>query len=155
MYKKILLGMDGSDDAKRAAKKVLELQQPGVTKVVAFHSADHHMIPIRISLATPLGGTYAIPAADYSRIRQEYREAGTRLLNATDKMFKDANIEIETRLIESEDPDQYIERITKEENFDLVVLGCKGHHSKLEEVFIGTVAENALNKAACDVLLVR
>ena len=155
MYKKILLGMDQSENAERAAKTVLGLQQPGVTKIVAFHSIGHHMIPARISLATPIGGSYALPAVDYSRIRDDYREAGRKILSETEQMFKGANVEIETRLIENFNPEEYIETATKEENFDLVVLGCKGQHSKLEEIFAGSIAEKAKNNAACDVLLVR
>lgn len=155
MYKKILLGMDKSEDASRAAKRVLDLQEPGKTKIVAFHSIGHRMIPSRITLATPIGGSYSIPPADYSRIRADYVETGKKILSETEKIFKDSDIQIETRLIQSEEPQDYIERITKEEDFDLVVLGCRGQHSKLSEAFLGTVAESAKNKASCDVLLVR
>ncbi len=147
--------MDWSEDAKRAANRVLELQKPGETKIVAFHSIAHRMIPLSIESGVPFGKTYHIPMADYNRIENDYREAGNKLLNETKSFFKNSNVEIETRLIESQEPEDYIRQITNEENFDLVVLGCKGHHSKFEEVFIGSVSEHVINNAACDVLLVR
>lgn len=45
--------------------------------------------------------------------------------------------------------------MVEEENFDLVVLGDQGQHSKLERIFLGTVAEGIVNNAQCDVLIVR
>jgi nucleotide-binding universal stress UspA family protein len=145
--------MDDSLDAKRAAKRVLELQKPGITKIVAFHSVEHHMIPTVIPLS--YGSTYSIPADQISEIREKYRKKGDEILKKTKKMFEKANIEIDTRLIFDEDPEDYIERIVEEENFDLVALGCKGDHSKVKEVFMGSVAQKVLNNADCDVLAVR
>ncbi|MBD3342040.1 MAG: hypothetical protein GF353_23270 [Candidatus Lokiarchaeota archaeon] len=115
------------------------------------------MLPKVLPLATPLpgGGSYNIPASDYTRIRREYREAGQKLLDATEEMFKNANLTIETRLIEEDDPEDYIIRIADEENFDLVMLGYKGEHSKVKQVLMGSVAEKVLNEASCDVLVVR
>jgi nucleotide-binding universal stress UspA family protein len=145
--------MDASEDAKRAAKRVLELQEPGITKVVAFHSVEHHMLPPMISLS--YGNSYSIPGAQLSKIREEYRKKGDEILKATEKMFKEANIEIDTRLIFDEAPEDYINHIVDEENFDLVAMGVKGDHSKLEEVFMGSVAQKVLNDVDCDVLAVR
>lgn len=145
--------MDSSNDAKRAAKRVLELQEPGITKVVAFHSVEHHMIPQVIPLS--YGSTYSIPATQLSEIREEYRKKGAEILKDTEELYKNADISIETRLIFDEPPEKYIERVVKEENFDLVALGCKGDHSKLEQVFMGSVAQKVLNNADCDVLTVR
>ena len=63
--------MDGSDDAKRAAKKVLDLLQPNtVTKIVAFHSVEH---PIALALTVPLtieGPNH--PSMSPERIKEEY-----------------------------------------------------------------------------------
>ncbi len=43
----------------------------------------------------------------------------------------------------------------EEENFDLIVLGSKGEHSKLEQIFSGTIAQKVVNDVPCDVLIVR
>jgi len=157
MYKKILLATDGSDDALRAAGRVIEFQKKWNSDVVIFHSLEHHSFPEKILIAAPLAPTaqYAVPVVDYNRIKAEYKDAGKKVLENTKKMFTGEFGSLETRLIENEDPEDYIEKITEEENFDLVVLGCKGEHSKLKTIFLGSVATKALNNAACDVLIVR
>lgn len=146
--------MDGSDDAKRAAKKVLDLLQPNtVTKIVAFHSVEH---PIALALTVPLtiGGPNH-PSMSPERIKEEYKLAGKKILDQTENLFKKAGKLIETRLIEGEDPEDYIMRVVEDENFDLVALGSKGDHSKLKEMFMGSIAQKVLNEVPCDVLIVR
>ncbi|TFG01857.1 MAG: universal stress protein [Promethearchaeota archaeon] len=147
--------MDGSDDAKRAAEKVLELLQPDtVTKVVAFHSVEHSLaahLAVPITMGAPNSQLRMSP----DRIRQEYRMIGEKILKRTKDTFKKAGKLIETRLIEDEDPEDYIMRVIDEENFDLIALGSKGDHSKLKEMFLGSIAQKVLNDADCDVLVVR
>ena len=65
------------------------------------------------------------------------------------------NQKVETRLIYNTMPEDYIKKIVKEEEFDLVILGCKGDHSKLRRTFLGTVPDKVINEAPCDVLIVR
>ena len=69
--------------------------------------------------------------------------------------FTKEGLAVETRLIEDDAPEVYIRRIVEEENFDLVVLGSKGHHSKLKEILLGTVSKNVVRSAPCDVLIVK
>ena len=147
--------MDGSDDSRRAAQKVLDLLQRGtVTKIVAFHSVEH---PILANLAVPM--TIGVPSRNLSttpqKIREEYKMIGKKILKNTENLFKKAGKLIETRLIEEEDPEDYILRVIDEEGFDLVALGSKGDHSKLKEILIGSIAQKILNEASCDVLVVR
>ncbi|MBD3341691.1 MAG: hypothetical protein GF353_21480, partial [Candidatus Lokiarchaeota archaeon] len=102
----------------------------------------------------PYGSAYTIPASDYNQIKNEYKVRGEKILARAEQIFGEKNIPIETRLIEGLDPEDYIIQTVEKEAFDLVALGCKGH-SKLEEIFIGSVALEVLNKAPCDVLIVR
>ena len=151
-----MLASDGSDDAVRATKRVIELQKQINCKVVVFNSIEHHIIP-KVLPTIPFFNVkpYAIPDYDYAKILAEYENAGKKILEETKKMFDAEKLNVETQLIKGKSPGDYIIKMVKEEGFDLVVLGCKGHHSKLREVFIGTVAEKTLNHAACDVLIVR
>ena len=84
-----------------------------------------------------------------------YQEAGTRLLNKTKSMFGESKSSVETRLIENEPPEDYIRRIVEEENFDLVILGSRGQHSKVKKVLLGTVSSKVSKNAPCDVLIVK
>lgn len=158
MYKKILLAMDGSEDAKRAAKRAIEISEPGITLIIAFHSYKHHMIPMSIPIAVigmnPI--QYTPSMEKYAEIEKGYLENGKKILNETKQLFLDAKLDIETRLITEEDPEDYIKNITMKENFDLVVMGCKGNHSKFKQVLIGSLAQKILNsKTPTDILFVR
>jgi nucleotide-binding universal stress UspA family protein len=154
MYSKILLALDKSDDARRAAERVIEIAKNKDIKVVLFHSIEH-----RISdMLPPIALTVGVPTSHmlaYEDLREARRIEGKNLLDDTKKIFERENISTESRLIASETPEDYITRIVDEEGFDLVVLGCKGEHSFAKRVLMGTIPQIALNRASCDVLIVR
>ncbi len=160
--------MDDSNDAFKAAKRVIEMVKNGkganedenskiTTKVVAFHSIMHNAFSqgLIIPIPSPFGSYYMIPSLDYQKLEQEYREHGKRILSKVKEMFDKENLPIETRLIVDHTPAEYISKVKKEENFDLVALGCKGEHSRVEELLIGNVAFEILNNVDTDLLIVR
>ncbi len=104
-----------------------------------------------------MGGGTVIPegAANLATMRFDNRKRGTELLDNTKKLFETENASIETRLILDEAPEEYIKKVVKDEGFDLVVLGCKGDHSKLKRTLIGTIPEKVLNEVPCDLLIIR
>ncbi|MBD3341564.1 MAG: hypothetical protein GF353_20840 [Candidatus Lokiarchaeota archaeon] len=156
IYKKILVGTDGSENAERALEKIRDAHENWKSEIVVFHSYEHHLFPrsIPISTSIPYGSAYTIPASDYNQIKNEYKVRGEKILARAEQIFNTKQVPMETRLIEGMGPEEYIIQVAKNENFDLVALGCKGH-SKLEEIFIGSVAKKVLNKAPCDILIVR
>ena len=151
MYKKILIGIDGSEDAHKALKKVIDFYNDWKSKIVVFHSMEHHMVP---PVFPAFGVGYVIPDDSYSIYQRDFRKASEKTLEEAKKIFEKAGIPIETRLIEDIKPEQYATDMVKKENFDLVVLGGKGHHSKLGAL-LGTVSTHVVNNAYCDVLIIR
>ncbi len=149
MYKKILIGVDGSEDAHKALNKVIDFYQKWNCEIVTFHSIKHHMIPYTFPT---FSGSYQMVSA--SEIREEYNKAGNKILEETKKIFKKEEIPVETRLVEDFEPEKYIIDKVKEENFDLVILGSKGHHSKIHTL-LGTVSSHVVNNVDCDVLIIR
>jgi nucleotide-binding universal stress UspA family protein len=150
--------MDGSEEANRAAKRMKDLLQPNtITKIVAFHSINDRILPkiAAFTVPTPYTGSQVSVTGSPERIKAEYRMIGEAILENTKEIFAEEDKLIETRLIEDEDPDDYILRVIEEEDFDLVALGSKGDHSKFEEVFMGSVAKRVSDEANCDVLIVR
>ena len=161
--------MDDSEDALRAAKRVIELVKnrevttieetsKRKTKIVAFHSIMHHTFPqgLLMPIPSPFGSSsYMIPPIDYEKLEREYREHGEQILRKVKELFDKENLPIETRLIEDQTPAEYISKIEDDEKFDLVALGCKGEHSRIEELLLGTVAYDILNKVDSDILIVR
>lgn len=149
IYNKILLATDGSYHANNAAEQVVELQKQWNCKVVIFHSVKHHKLLI---------GMYpneSLPIEVYRNIEKVAKKAGEELVNKTREMFNKAGLSVETRLIEEDEPEVYIRRIVEEENFDLVVIGSKGKHSKLKEILLGTVSKKVVKSAPCDVLIIK
>lgn len=88
-------------------------------------------------------------------IREDHINKGKKILEEIQKLFNNEGQKVETRLIFDTPPEDYIKKITEEENFDLVILGCKGKHSKLKRTFLGTIPDKVINNAPCDVLIVR
>ncbi|TFF95049.1 MAG: universal stress protein [Promethearchaeota archaeon] len=157
MYTKILLGVDGSEESMRAVKKVASLQKKFKSQVVVFHSIEHHMLPKVIPLTVPLSNTYqySFPVVDRKEIEKEYEKEGERVLEAAKRILDTELVPFEHRLVKDIDPEDYIIERVEKENFDLVVVGCKGKHSKVKQFILGTVATKVLNDAPCDVLIVR
>jgi nucleotide-binding universal stress UspA family protein len=169
--------MDNSDDAFRAAERTVEivkgqnLKEINVQKddqeknvrdtnqpqIIAFHSTEHRKLSEKIALYVPssFGATYSIPVTDYRKLQEEYEVHGKKILKKIETLFDKNNIDIETRLITDQKPEDYIEKTVEEENIDLVVIGSKGEHSKLEQIFSSTIAEKVLNDVSCDILIVK
>jgi nucleotide-binding universal stress UspA family protein len=159
MFEKILLATDGSDSALDAARKTVELQKKFGSQVVIFHAEKHYYAPVdnqpRSFPFIDLGALKPDPALQQREINKAFKVWGVRMLEKTKEIFDKESLEVEIRLIETQGPVDYAKEISKKENFDLIVVGCKGHHSKLREIFIGSVAQKISNEAYCDVLVVR
>ncbi|MFX1591229.1 MAG: universal stress protein [Promethearchaeota archaeon] len=145
----MLIGTDGSLHANNAAERTAEFQKEWKSKIVIFHSINHHKLPRTIN------PDKKIPQEVYQHIEKLSIEAGKELLKKTEKMFDNSISSVETRLIEDLSPDEYISKVVEKENFDLVVIGSKGHHSKIKELFLGTVSTQVTKNAPCDVVIVR
>lgn len=149
VYNKILLATDGSSNAKNAAKKAVELQKIWNSKVIIIHSIKDNRTPS--DLYPNVDALYR----KYSDLEEVYKDAGTKLLIRTKKMFGKNQDSVEYRLIEEETPSKYIVRIVREEDIDLVVLGGQGVHSKIKETILGTVSSNVAKNVGCDLLIVK
>ena len=151
MFKKILLGVDKSDNSMKAVDKVIEIQKEVNSEVILFHSFLHHISELR-----PTFGMSAIPDTSLSyEIHNDIVKEGTKLLDDIKKKFESNGLKVETRRIFDFGPEYYIEERVKEEDFDLVVLGCGGKHSKLRRTFVGTVPEYVINHVDVDVLIAK
>jgi nucleotide-binding universal stress UspA family protein len=134
-----------------AAKRALELQKLDGSKVVVFHSVIHHLSEINPSFSLPSSTSGAVSLI----IHESYIETGRSILKKVENFFKEANQTVEARLLFDIMPEDYIKKIVEEEKFDLVILGCRGDHSKLKRTFLGTIPDKVINEALCDVLIVR
>jgi len=151
MFKKILLGVDISENSMKAVDKVIEIQKETDAEVVIFHSFLHHITELR-----PAFVARSIPDTSLSyEIHTDIVHEGTKLLDDIKAKFESKGLKVETRRIFDYGPEYYIEEKVKEEVFDLVVLGCGGKHSKLRRTFVGTVPEYVINHVDVDVLIAK
>ena len=173
MYKKILLATDGSIHMKRAAAVIISFYKKWGSEIRIFHSIKH----IAEKVSPPSHG-WTVPytsnayfdvttASDGVKIQSEHDEnvkilsdqeiekIGEDILSGTKAFFDEIQVPAKTRLIIKEDPERYIERIVKKKKFDLVVVGITGMHSKIKQLFMGSVAEYVVANTQCDVLVIR
>jgi nucleotide-binding universal stress UspA family protein len=151
MFKKILLGVDSSENSMKAVDKVMEIQKETGAEVVVFHSFLHHITELR-----PAFVGRSAPGENLSyEIHTDIVHEGTKLLDDIKAKFESKGLKIETRRIFDLGPEYYIEEKVKEEDFDLIVLGCSGKHSKLRRTFVGTVPEYVINHVDVDVLIAK
>ncbi|MFW9940403.1 MAG: universal stress protein [Candidatus Thorarchaeota archaeon] len=148
IYKKILLAIDESVQSTRAIEKVIDFQKGWDCKVVLLHSVKHDKIP------TDLFPISFVPPKIHRNLEEFSKKVGERFLKERKEIFSKAGLSIKTRLIEDEEPEVYIKKIVEQENFDLVVLGSNGEHSKLKEILLRKVSKEDMKNSPYDVLIV-
>jgi nucleotide-binding universal stress UspA family protein len=113
---------------------VIEIQQGSEGKTIAFHSILHR-------------GS----ESDY----EDIDDHGKKVFDRIEKLFKEANLSLETRLIQDKKPEDYIIQIVEEEIINLVVLGYSGTHGILKRRILGSIPTQVMNNTLCDVLVVK
>ncbi len=134
-----------------AVEKALDFKKRENSEVVVFHSVMHHIYELIPNITFSGVSKSSISLS----IHEDYINLARKTLKEVEKRFKDEDEKVETRLIFDISPEDYIKKVIAEENFDLVILGCKGKHSKLRQVILGTIPDRVINSASCDVLIVR
>ena len=151
MYKKILLAVEESGSVDKAIKKVIYLHKKWGCEVVMFHSMKHSIsVLASIMLVSPYSVCYNYNG--YNLLANYYKSKN--FLRKKEEIFEEANIPVELRLIGDENPDEYIERMIEEEDFDLIVLGLKSVSSKHNPFKISTVVKKIIDNAPCDVFVI-
>jgi nucleotide-binding universal stress UspA family protein len=140
MFKKILLGFDGSEGAKRALESGIKLAQT--------HQAELW------ALAVIEGLPRFSATMDEVKEEKEFAERHfAEVLDSARAEAREAGLELKT-LVRPGHPAQTILEVAKEGKFDLILVG----HSGLSGVwakFLGTTAEKVSRHASCSVLIVR
>jgi len=110
---------------------VIEIQKGSEGEIIAFHSTLHRK---------------SEPDAEVHS-----KEVFTEI----EKLFEEANLSVETRLIIDQEPEDYIINIVEKENINLVVLGYSGTHGIIKRRLLGSVPTEVMNNVLCDVLIVK
>jgi len=141
-FRRIIVPVDGSEIAKKAAQKALALAKAVDIEVLALHVID---IPGIHSL-------YAYPdELPYPELHDLIAKEGQSYLDEIEKMGKQKGVNVATKLIDGHPTEEIIKEATED---DLIVMGSKGR-TGLDRLLLGGVAENVARHASCPVMIVK
>lgn len=145
MFKRIVVGTDGSETASQAVAQAIEMAR--------LHGAALSVV----SAYEPISGR---------RVEGEQRDAppdvqyeiGPRedvniVLDAAAAEARRAEVEVQTHPVE-DDPADAILNVAEQTNADLIVVGNKGM-TGARRYFLGSVPNNVSHHAPCSVLIVQ
>lgn len=141
-YQNILVAIDGSKSAEYAFRKAIQvsLRNVGSTLYIV------HIIDNRAFLAVNMGDTQLI-----ERIEQESRE----LLDSYVAEAVKAGVENVKAILEHGSPRTLIPTtLPKKLNVDLILCGATGQNA-VERFLLGSVSQEIVRQAKCDVLVIR
>ena len=139
MFKRILLAVDGSDHAIRAAKVAAELAKcmQAELRVVVVYEA------VRSYLGEPdLQGAINARLSEAQEILQKAVTA-----------LGDISGEVHTEMLEGNSAEAIIE-VAKTRNSDMIVMGSRGL-GRLAGLVLGSTSQKVVSHAPCPVLIVR
>ncbi|MDL2271393.1 universal stress protein [Methanobrevibacter sp. OttesenSCG-928-I08] len=139
MYKKILLPIDGSKIAEKAAKEAFELGNLTGAEVIIMTVVEQNQY-----IGIPAGEAIA-----------QINELLWEEAKDTIKKFSNLNkydIKTSEKIVEG-NPPQEIVKMAEDENTDLIVIGSTGK-SGFDKFVLGSVADKVTNKSKCSVLVV-
>jgi len=141
-YERILVPIDGSDEAYLAFKKAVQ----AATEYTSRQLILAHVIDIR-SLQTPTGFD-----GDFS---EEILRQTRAVFDDYTAYAKDKGVTSIETVIEYGSPKMMIAKeLPKKYHPDLIMMGATGLNA-VERLFIGSVSDYVIRNAICDVLVVR
>jgi nucleotide-binding universal stress UspA family protein len=141
--KTIVLPVDGSRNAARAATVAFELAEMTGAKLLIVHVID-------------LGAVQQIAKASGSELLsalQQYVTSGNKLLEGYKSAAADYKLQVEL-LLERGEPSDKIVHLAKERRADIIVMGSHGL-GREDRVHIGGTTDLVVHKAGCAVLIVK
>ncbi|MFX1456165.1 MAG: universal stress protein [Promethearchaeota archaeon] len=134
MIDKVLIGIDESEGSMKAAMRVIEIEKDSECKIIAFHSTLHQ-------------------GSDSEA--KDLEEHSENVFSEVQKLFDEANLSLETRLITDQKAEAYIKNTVEKESINLVVLGYNGKHGIIKRRILGSIPTEVMNNVICDVLIVK
>jgi len=138
-YEKILVAVDGSENANTAFKKAISIVKRNDAELFIAHVIERPNI----------SRTNQFTSAFTSSLKAE----GQNIVDKYKEKAKEEGLEAST-ILEVGSAKQVLAReLPENENIDLIIIGATGTNA-VSRYFIGSVAENVTRHAACDVLVV-
>ncbi|MFC0560313.1 universal stress protein [Halalkalibacter alkalisediminis] len=140
-YQTILVAVDGSTEANYALDKAIYLAKEDDAQLIICFVLDNRST-----------GTIAISDHSYVEHAKQY---GNSLLNECQEKAVQAGLTNVKSVLEFGTPKITIAtEIAPKHNVELIVAGATGLNA-VERLIVGSVSENIVRRAKCDVLIVR
>lgn len=140
----IVIGYDGSDDAKRALERTRTFADVFGARVTAVCALG----PAPASQSPPASGIVAVLPASEDAERQ-----CEQALAEAEAFLAEVGIVCDARAVTGEPGDMLLE-VAEEVGADLIVTGTR-EPGFVERLLVGSVSEEVSRRAPCDVLIVR
>jgi nucleotide-binding universal stress UspA family protein len=148
--RRVVVGFDGSANAKRAVGFVGTLRPPPGGEVTLITAVDRPAVP---SQALALGGVRAAVAAEVKRLNVQRVARAKKELARAAATLTPAGWRVRT-IVTSGDPLRDLLAAVNSAGADLIVIGARGV-SGMRHLLLGSVAEGALNRSPVSILVVR
>lgn len=140
MYKRILVGYNGSDGAKQALIAALQLAR----------SLGACVCALSVEGRLP---RYAATLGEVEEVEEERHAYFDKVQHGALRIAEEQNMHLDTMVLPGP-PAETIVEYAREGNFDLIVMGHKGH-SRIHEYLVGAATDRVAHLAPCSVLIVR
>jgi nucleotide-binding universal stress UspA family protein len=145
VFKRIVVGTDGSETAAQAVRQAIELAKLSGAQLSI------------VSAYSPISGRRVKGEQSEAPADVQY-EIGPRedvifILDAAAAEAKEAGVEVQTHPVEA-DPADAILNVAEEVKADLIVVGNKGM-TGARRYLLGSVPNNVSHHASCSVIIVR
>lgn len=138
-FERILVAIDGSPGGQKALEKAIELAM--------LTGASLNALAVEGKLPA-----YAASVGEVDEVKRERDEFFSRLARLARDQAREEGVEMEVEL-QPGHAAELIVRYAKQHDFDLVVLGYKGHF--LEDYLLGSTADRVAHHAHCPVMIVK
>lgn len=153
MYNRILVAVDGSDNALRAAAEAVRMAQGNPNAQLTLITVVPFVDPV--FAFGPLVTTQQVAEAEKKaadEVLKNAEEVIARAKEAVD-LTEQSGIKVES-LVQIGDPAQAIIECAAKGGYEIIVMGRRGM-GLLKELLLGSVSSKVLQLAPCPVLLVR
>jgi nucleotide-binding universal stress UspA family protein len=142
---KILIGVDDSEQSKRAVETVRGLPWPSGTVAIVASVVRPFL--------TAYPEVYAVLTPEMMATEQELRDRQRGWADEVAGELKKAGLQTDVRVPDG-DPRKELVELAKKEHADLVVVGSHGR-TGLSRLVLGSVASHVVTHAPCSVLVVK
>jgi nucleotide-binding universal stress UspA family protein len=148
LYKKILVALDGSEQANKALDHALDIAEK-------YRAAETQLVHVVQRVTSFVYTGVGAEPVWLGTIYDNFEKSGKLVLEEGKKKAeeKKTNVKISTKLLHGNPADEIV-KLAKDEKFDLIVVGSRGL-SGVRELILGSVSGKIVNNATVPVLVVK